>query len=57
MFASLYHNTKYLTSGKGYNYPRMLPAKHRTHFSNENLQILFLLAALKLQAEDLYDYE
>ena len=57
MFASLYHNIKYLTSGKGYTYPRMLPTKHRNHFRNENLQILFLLAALKLQAENLYDYE
>ena len=35
----------------------MLAAKFRDHLSNENLETIFLLVALKLPAKNLHEYE
>ena len=49
--------TKYLTSGNGIHYLQLPAAKRRNHLSNENLETLFLLVALKLPAKNLYEFE
>ena len=36
---------------------QMLAAKFRDHLSNENLETIFLLVALKLPAKNLHEYE
>ena len=53
------HTTKIntLPVQRGYTYLQTFAAKRRNHLSNENLKTLFFLAALKLPAKNLYEYE
>ena len=53
------HTTKIntLPVQRGYTYLLTLAARRRNHLSNENLKTLFFLAALKLPAKNLCEYE